>query len=69
MRIFQCGLTMPICRGRSVHEQMVHQCVSEDLWFRNILDIDVQAPPLPARESRWEFMARYAEDSGRRLDR
>ena len=20
-------------RGRSVHEQMVHQCVSEDLWF------------------------------------
>lgn len=23
-------------RGRSVHEQMVHQCVSEDLWFRNI---------------------------------
>ena len=23
-------------RGRSVHEQMVHQCVSEDLWFRNM---------------------------------
>src|SRR5947209_908177 len=23
-------------RGRSVHEQMVHQCVSEDLWFRTI---------------------------------
>jgi hypothetical protein len=23
---------------------------------------------LPARETRWEFMARYAEDSGRRLD-
>ncbi len=21
-------------RGRSVHEQMVHQCVSEDLWFQ-----------------------------------
>ena len=21
-------------RGRSVHEKMVHQCVSEDLWFR-----------------------------------
>ncbi len=54
-------------RGRSVHEQMVHQCVSEDFWFRTILGIDVKAPPLPAREVRWEFMARYAEDSGKRL--
>jgi len=54
-------------RGRSVHEQMVHQCVSENLWFRNILGIDVGAPPLPEREVRWEFMARYAEDSGKRL--
>ena len=34
-------------RGRSVHEQMVHQCVSEDLWFRTMLGIDVEAPPLP----------------------
>src|SRR5688572_18307181 len=24
-------------RGRSVHEHMVHQCVSEDAWFRNML--------------------------------
>jgi uncharacterized damage-inducible protein DinB len=55
-------------RGRSVHEQMVHQCVSEDFWFRTILGIDVKAPPLPSRETRWEFMARYAEDSARRLD-
>jgi uncharacterized damage-inducible protein DinB len=54
-------------RGRSVHEHMVHQCVSENLWFLNILGIDVGAPPLPAREVRWEFMARYAEDSGKRL--
>ncbi len=54
-------------RGRSVHEQMVHQCVSEDFWFRTILGIDVKAPPLPARETRWEFMARYAEDSAKRL--
>ena len=36
-------------RGRSVHEQMVHQCVSEDLWFRNMLGIDVAAPPLPGK--------------------
>jgi uncharacterized damage-inducible protein DinB len=54
-------------RGRSVHEQMVHQCVSEDLWFRNMLGIDVGAPPLPTAETRMEFMKRYAEDSGKRL--
>ena len=46
---------------------MVHQCVSEDLWFRTILGIDVNAPPLPASETRWEFMARYAADSAKRL--
>jgi uncharacterized damage-inducible protein DinB len=54
-------------RGRSVHEHMVHQCVSENFWFQKILGIDVGAPPLPIREARWEFMARYAEDSGKRL--
>jgi uncharacterized damage-inducible protein DinB len=54
-------------RGRSVHEQMVHQCVSEDLWFRNMLGIDVGAPPLPKVEVRLEFMKRYAEDTGKRL--
>jgi uncharacterized damage-inducible protein DinB len=54
-------------RGRSVHEQMVHQCVSEDLWFRNMLGIDVGAPPLPQPETRVEFIKRYAEDSGKRL--
>lgn len=54
-------------RGRSVHEQMVHQCVSEDLWFRNMLGIDVSEPPLPKQETRLEFIQRYAEDSGRRL--
>lgn len=54
-------------RGRSVHEQMVHQCVSEDLWFRNMLGIDVGAPPLPKPENRIEFLKRYAADSGKRL--
>ena len=54
-------------RGRSVQEQMVHQCVSEDLWFRNMLGINVDAPPLPERETRLEFMKRYTEDSGKRL--
>jgi len=56
-------------RGRSVHEQMVHQCVSEDTWFRNMLGIDVGAPPLPALETRLEFLRRYAEHSARRLER
>ena len=55
-------------RGRSVLEQMVHQCVSEDIWFRTMLAIDVGAPPLPGHETRSEFIARYAEDSGKRLD-
>jgi uncharacterized damage-inducible protein DinB len=55
-------------RGRSVREQMVHQCVSEDLWFRTMLGIDVGAPPLPARETRLEFIKRYAADSGKRLE-
>lgn len=54
-------------RGRNVHEHMVHQCVSEDIWFRTMLDIDVGAPPLPKDEIRLEFMRQYAEDSGKRL--
>src|SRR5215470_9688983 len=53
-------------RGRSVHEHMVHQCVSENLWFRDMLGIEVGAPPLPSQETRLEFMKRYAEDSGKR---
>jgi uncharacterized damage-inducible protein DinB len=54
-------------RGRSVHEQMVHQCVSEDLWFRTMLGIDAGAPPLPGEETRLGFIARYAEASAVRL--
>ena len=55
-------------RGRSVREHMVHQCMSEDTWFRTMLGIDVGAPPLPRQETRIEFLKRYAEDSGKRLD-
>ncbi|WP_031496650.1 DinB family protein [Bryobacter aggregatus] len=54
-------------RGRSLHEQMVHQCVSEDVWFRTMLGIDVGAPPLPEEETRLAFMRQYAEDSAKRL--
>jgi len=56
-------------RGRNLHEHMVHQCVSEDTWFRTMLDIDVGAPPLPKDETRLAFMRQYAEDSLRRAAR
>ena len=54
-------------RGRSVHEQMVHQCVSEDLWFRTMLGIEVSAAPIPEQETRLSFLTRYAEASAERL--
>jgi uncharacterized damage-inducible protein DinB len=56
-------------RGRSVHEHMVHQCMSEDAWFRTMLGIEVGGSPLPQNETRLEFIRRYAEDSGRRLQK
>jgi uncharacterized damage-inducible protein DinB len=56
-------------RGRNVHEHMVHQCVSEDTWFRTMLGIELGASALPEQETRLEFMKRYAEHSGMRLDR
>jgi len=46
---------------------MVHQCVSENLWFINMLGIDVGAPPLPRWRRAWNSLKRYAEDSGKRL--
>ncbi len=46
---------------------MVHQCVSEDFWFRHMLGIDVAAPPLPEQETRVAFMNRHAEDGGTRV--
>ena len=55
-------------RGRSVHEQMVHQCVSEDLWFRTMLGIEASVAALPAIESRLDFIQRYAASSAERLD-
>jgi uncharacterized damage-inducible protein DinB len=55
-------------RGRSVHEHMVHQCVSEDTWFRRMLGIDVGAPPLPPQETRLDFIQWYAAASAKRLE-
>lgn len=50
-------------RGRSVHEHMVHQCVSENIWFETMLEIEVDTPILPAPETRLGFIERYAEAS------
>ncbi len=55
-------------RGRSVREQMVHQCVSEDTWFKTMLGIEVGARPLPEHETRIGFIRQYALDSARRFD-
>ena len=54
-------------RGRSVLEQMQHQCVSENNWFCNMLQIDVGAPPLPEVQSGRGFISQYGEDSLKRL--
>ena len=57
----------PERRARSVHEQMVHQCMSEDNWMKNFLGIDLSEPPLPSMETRREFMQKYAAASSLRL--
>jgi uncharacterized damage-inducible protein DinB len=62
-------LFRPEPRARTPHEHMVHQCVSEDVWMKNMLDVDLAEPALPAAENRLEFIRRYAGASGRRLER
>ncbi|MFN3531804.1 MAG: hypothetical protein ACK41Q_04715 [Candidatus Brocadia sp.] len=46
-------------RGRNTLEHMIHQCMSENIWFCKMLGIDVGAPTLPEKETRLEFMRRY----------
>jgi len=55
-------------KDRNPLEHMVHQCVSEDKWFCNMFGIDVDAPPLPEKETRLEFIKQYAEDTEKRLE-
>ncbi|HEX7137198.1 MAG TPA: DinB family protein [Vicinamibacterales bacterium] len=57
----------PAKRIRTPHEQMVHQCVSEDNWFKNMLGIDTGRPPLPDPETRLAFLRHYADLSAKRL--
>jgi uncharacterized damage-inducible protein DinB len=55
-------------RGRSVRELMIHQCMSEDAWFRTMFGIDLGVPPLPDAESRIAFIEKYSRDSSVRLE-
>ena len=57
----------PEPRARTPHEQMVHQCISEDTWMRAMLGVTSTLPPLPPRETRTAFIAHYAAASGERL--
>jgi uncharacterized damage-inducible protein DinB len=57
----------PEPRARTPHEHMVHQCVSEENWMKNMLGIAVALPPLPAEETRLRFLEHYAAASAERL--
>lgn len=54
-------------KDRNPLEHMIHQCMGENKWFCEMLDIDVGAPPLPEKETRIEFIKQYAQDSENRL--
>lgn len=55
-------------RGRSVLEQMIHQCASENNWFTGMFGIALDAAPLPPVETRLALIDRYAMDSLYRVD-
>jgi len=56
-----------LARDRNALEHMVHQCLSEDKWFRTMFGIDLETPPLPTQETRLELIKHYAADSGKRV--
>ncbi|MCU0621884.1 MAG: DinB family protein [Gemmatimonadales bacterium] len=58
----------PEPRARTPHEHMVHQCLSEDTWMREMLGVTTTLPTLPAEETLAGFAAHYAEASRQRLD-
>ena len=57
----------PETRARSPLEHMVHQCLSEHNWMRDMLGIAIAQPPLPAEETRDAFVAHYERASAARL--
>lgn len=54
-------------RARTLREQMVHQCVSEDLWMRSMLGIHAGLPALPGEERCEAFIRHYAAAATVRL--
>ena len=57
----------PEPRARSPLEHMIHQCVSEQNWMRDMLGIGISRAVLPAVESRPAFVEHYDACSGERL--
>ena len=55
-------------RGRNLLEHMVHQSISENLWFQTMLGIGVTENPLPETDTRVDFIKRYAENARKRLE-
>ncbi len=58
----------PEPRARSPLEHMVHQCMSENNWMRDMLGIALARPPLPPEETRQAFVSHYGLCSAERLD-
>ncbi len=56
-------------RARTPLEHMVHQCVSEDTWVRNMLGIATPLEVLPQHETRLAFLLHYAAASTFRQER
>jgi len=54
-------------RGRNFLEHMVHQSMSENLWFETMLGISVGEKPIPPEETRLSFMKHYADLATKRL--
>jgi len=57
----------PEPRARTPLEHMVHQLLSEDVWMRTMLGVDIGVPALPTAESRRTFLEHYAQCSVERL--
>jgi uncharacterized damage-inducible protein DinB len=57
----------PAPLARSVREHMIHQCLSEDGFFTNMLGVPVRTSVLPESERCAPFIERYRAASGQRL--
>ena len=57
----------PEPRARTPLEHFVHQCLSEEAWFKAMLQLEAGLPPLPSPETRQGFLESYAASSGKRL--